>query len=442
MASKTIACIILTALVVVGVSTTYAAQLLFTPSLTLSEEYTDNLFLTPDNETEDYITRAELGLTGQVLWRTAGLELNYNPSYNKFSDNSDLDYWRHAASFNLWKEIKRNTRLEFRDTYLRTNDPVDATEDIDPDNPLLGSAIELDTNRRGRNEYYNNVANLRLTHQFGTNDSFYLAYEYSLQRDVDIIEGEPVSDNDITTTSAGVDYTFSPKWTMELDGYYEDGDYESLNDRVEYNGELRILYNFDRSLSAFVSYRHTVLDYDEDTDEDYQIYRPTIGLEKRFQDNTRISIGVGYYVQDFDTSEDESSFIANSEIHKRWEYRTVYIDLLGMSGYEIADDGAVDSGLRIYYEGRGEIGYRFSQRFSSNIFSSYRYDEYPNAVPDRVDNTVNAGAELSWQILQWLTAGLTYNLRNVTSDIDAIEYTENSAMLTITMTPASPYRLN
>jgi hypothetical protein len=38
--------------------------------------------------------------------------------------------------------------------------------------------------------------------------------------------------------------------------------------------------------------------------------------------------------------------------------------------------------------------------------------------------------------------GLTYNHRNVTSDIEAEEYTENSVIFTITVAPSAPFRLN
>lgn len=442
MALKKFACLMVAVLVLISATAGYAAQVLFTPTLTLSEEYTDNLFLTPDNEVDDFITSAGLGLFGQVLWRTGGIELDYTPTYNKFADNTEFDYWRHAASFYVWKEIKRNTRLEFRNTYLRTNDPTDQTDAIDPDDPLLGTAIETDVNRRGRNEYYTNAAEFRVTHQFGSNDSFYLAYLYSLLRDEDVVPGQRVDDNDIRTASGGIDISFTNRWTLELDAYHRDADFEAENDRVEYNGDIRILYNFDRNLSGFVAYRHTVLNYDEDTDEDYQIYQPTIGFEKRFQNNARISIGVGYYFQNFDTSEDESSPIAEVEAYKRWDYRTVYFDILGTSGYEVDDAGVQDNGLRVYYDARVEFGYRFSPRVGSTLFASYRYDEYPNAVPDRVDNTFIGGAAIEWQILQWLSTELAYNYTKVTSDIDALEYDENSVLLTITLRPSSPYRLN
>jgi hypothetical protein len=154
------------------------------------------------------------------------------------------------------------------------------------------------------------------------------------------------------------------------------------------------------------------------------------------------TIGVGYYYQDFDTSDDESGFIATSEIYKKWEFRRAYIDLLGTSGYDIDDTGVQNNGLRIYYTGRIELGYRFTQRLSSFIYSAYRHDNYPNAVPDRTDKTLNAGLGLEWQILQWMTAGLTYNYSDLTSDLPINEYAENSVLLTITISPTKPYRLN
>ncbi len=442
MVLKNFACFMAAALVLISATTGNAAQVLFTPTLTLSGEYTDNLFLTEDNEEDDYITSAGLGLFGQVLWRTGGIELDYIPTYNSFADNSDLDYWRHAGSFYAWKEVKRNTRLELRNTYLRTNDPTDETGAIDPDDPLLGSAIDADLNRRGRNEFYTNAVEARVTHQFGTNDSFYLAYVYSIRREVDTIPGVVADDNDIQTASGGIDYNFTNRWTVQLDGYRQDEEYDAQSDRIEYNGNVRLLYNFDRNLSGFVAYRHTALDFDEDTEDDYNIYQPTVGIEKRFQNNARISIGVGYYWQDFDNLDDDSSPIAEAEVFKQWDYRRSYFNVLGTSGYDIDDGGVQDNGLRIYYDGRIEFGYRFTPRVSTTLFASYRYDEFPNAVPDRVDNTSIGGAAIEWQVLQWLIAELAYNYTDVTSDLDEQEYTENNVLLTITIAPSSPFRLN
>lgn len=436
--------VLVIALSLSAIQTPQAAQVLFTPTLFISEEYTDNVDLDPENEVEDYITRAGLILNGQILGHTAGLELNYSPSYNKYRDNEDYDSWRHEASLYTWKEIKRHTRLELRNTYLHSNDPSDESEAIDADDPTQGSAIETDTNRRGRNEYYTNNAEARISHQFGSDDSFYLACQYRLLRDEDIPAGELVDDNDIWTSSIGLIYNFTTRGGIEMDASYASTDYEdeNQNDRDEFNGNIRFLYNFSRRFSGFIAYSHTTLVYDQDNDEDYQIYRPSVGIDINFQDNAGISIGAGYYIQDFEISENEEGFNVDSEFFKRWEYRLGYFGIAGSSGYEIDDDGSEDNGLTIYYEGRVDAGYRFTSSLSSNIYGAYRYTEYPNETPERVERTVEAGAGLDWQALQWMTIGLSYNHSDVISDDPTNEYTENRAMITIRMTPSSPFRLN
>ncbi len=78
-----------------------SAQLNFTPVLTVSEAYTDNLFLTPNSEKDDYITTVTLGGTLEWLGRTAGLELTYLPSYEWYNDYSEFDGWNQDLLDNL-----------------------------------------------------------------------------------------------------------------------------------------------------------------------------------------------------------------------------------------------------------------------------------------------------------------------------------------------------
>ena len=218
-----------------------------------------------------------------------------------------------------------------------------------------------------------------------------------------------MDDNNIATPSFGIAYDFTQRWGFELDNSYAIADYKERNDRNEYDGNLRLLYRFGRVYSGFLNYRHTILNYDQETDEDYQVYEPSIGVRVDFQDNARIQIGAGYYIQDFETSEDQQGFNITSDIYKRWVYRTIYFDVSGGSGYSIDDNGAQDNGLNIYYQGRMEMGYHFTPMFTGLIFGSYRYDEYPDETPDRTENTTIAGLSIEWQALQWMIIGLTYD---------------------------------
>ncbi len=425
-------------------SVSFAAQFNFTPSVIVSEEYTDNLFRDPDDEEEDFITSTGVSLTGEVLWQTAGVELNYTPSYRKYADNTEFDGWRHSASFLAWKEYKRNTRFELRNTFLRTEDPADESDDIDVDDPLVGPAIESDRNRRGREEYYTNSTEARVSHRFGADDQVFGGTRYRIFRDVNTPEDDESDDSDILEPFAGFAYWFSVRWGVEGDGSYSNRDFKDRNDREEFSGTARLLRRFTRHFDGFIEYNHTYLDFDEETDDsDYHVYAPTLGVRYQFEENAQIRIGAGYFIQDSDDGEDdEEGFFVNSEIFKTWPYRRGFVTLLGSSGYDQEDSGSEDLGLNIFYEGRVSAGYNFTTRFSGDIFGGYRYDDFPNEEPDRTDQTIKAGAGLNLLAFRWMNLRLEYNFDNVDSDDEDEEFTENSVLFTVTIAPTQPFRLN
>lgn len=429
-------------LILVSISTSQAAQVLFTPALILSEEFTDNLYLDNEFEEDELITAAGVDLTGEILWRTAGITLNYVPTFNSFKENDELNYWRHYADLLMWKEFTRNTRLEVHDTYLRTNDPTDessiSAEEGQPPEPV----IETDRNRRGRNEYVTNVSEMRLTHQFGINNSIYGAYRYSVLREIDSAPSISIEDNNISTPQFGLSFNFSPRWGIEIDNSYAMADYKERNDRDEYNGNVRLIYHSNRPFSAFLNYRHTMLDYREETNEDYNIYEPSLGIGYEFQDNARLIISLGYYFQDFESSEDDGGVSISSDITKRWTYPKGYFGITGGSGYVIDDNAVEDNGLDIYYLARIEAGYNFSSRLSGLVYGGYRHDEYPNEVPDRAEQMVTTGLEMQLHVFHWMTVGITYEFNDLSSDREIDTYTENRALMTMRMEPISPLRFN
>ena len=423
----------------------HAAQVLFTPVLRVSEEYSDNIYLAPENEEDDYINTVSLDMTLQVLGRTAGMELNLNPALVSFANHSELNYWRYAARAHLWNDLSRNTRVEITDDYLETEDPLDESADFTPDDPTTGPVIGTDESRRDRNRYRTNITEGRLSHQFGARDNVYVSLLYGLLEDIDPQDNEEVDDYTNWQPSLGLAYWFAQRWGVELNGYYSARDYTDENDREEYTGYLRLLHQLGQRFSGFVEYRHTYLNFDEETDYDFNLYAPSAGIIYQFENTANITVGGGYYRQEFedaDDEEDEEGWFVFSQIYKRWAFQSSHIDLTGMSGYRIDDRGAEDLGLNIYYAGRLELGHRFTQHLSASVYGSYRYDEYPNDIPVRIDRTVDSGSEIAYQALRWLNVSLAYNYRDVSSDIETEEYTENSVVLMFTITPTTPYRLN
>ncbi len=86
-------------------------QATFTPRISVSEEYTDNYFLTDDNKVYEYITTISPAFTAQILWISSGAEISYAPSYAIYDRFNENDTLRHNAQFFGWTEIAKKRGL-------------------------------------------------------------------------------------------------------------------------------------------------------------------------------------------------------------------------------------------------------------------------------------------------------------------------------------------
>jgi hypothetical protein len=426
---------------VLAIAHAEAAQVNFTPSISASEEFTDNLFLDPDNEEEEWITRASLGLDLDILGRTSGLLLSYSPSYVWYDDFSEFDGWRHNADAFAYWDVTRATRLEARNSFLRTEDPVEDSEILRTEDPFERPAIEADTDRQGRNTYYSNVSRFDAIHRFGSDDSVRAGAAYTIRRESDPAPGDEGNEYDIWSPDVGLVYWFGPHWGFELDGQYANVDYENDNDREEYDGRFRLNRRFTRHLAVYLQYQHTALDYDdEDADPNYSIYLPTAGASYEFDENTRLSAGAGYYFQDIDGEDNDGGLILNIEAFKNWPFRRGNVSITAVSGYDIDNQGEEDLGLRIYYEATVRGRYEITRRLSGDAYAGYGWYEYPDE-DDRTDKLARAGVGLQFQALQWMNMRLQYDFRDLNAEDEPDEYTENRAMFTVTIVPEQPFRL-
>lgn len=418
----------------------YAAQLEFTPFVIASEQYDDNIFLSPNNEEDDFITTLSLGMEARLQGRTNGVELHYVPSYEWYKDNSDFDGWIHNGLFRFWQDFSANTHLEIRNSYLQSRDPLGEGLETGPADPLAPPDITPDLLRRGREEYRRNEAILRLDHRFGSEDTVYTTFTYSILQGVG--RNQLTDDNTIWEPAIGGTYWFSNFWGFETDMYYSNRDYDTANDREEWYGRFRLNRRIDRHLNVYAQYEQTILDYTEGASVDYDVYNPTLGFSYQLDSNTRIDIGAGYYWQEFDDDlfDDEDGFLVTALADKVWPFRSGLFGVTLLSGYDIEDRGVADLGLNLYYQGmlRGE--YRFSPRFLGTSSISYRWDEYPNTETDRTDKTLHATAGLEYQVLRWMFMNLNYDYEDRSSDISFDEYTDNRVTFTLTLRPDQPFK--
>jgi hypothetical protein len=326
---------------------------------------------------------------------------------------------------------------------LETEDPRDQSDERLEDDVVIPPAIDVDITRRDRTRTKKNTNSLNFSHQFGDKNNLYSSIGYNALREADRPATVESAEYDEMTGALGLETWFGQNWGIAIDTEYSDRDFEERDDRKEYFGAIKVLRSFGRRLSGFVEYNYTVLDFNIETeDEDYQIHAPSLGIQYQISERQNLSLGASYYVQTFDQSDDETGFFIDAQLNNRWTYRKGYIGTVVASGYDIEDKGARDLGFKIYYQGDIEAGYNFTTKLTGRIYLSYRYDDYRNEVPDRDDQTFKAGAGFEYQALRWMFIGLSYRLDTVTSTLDSEEFTENSALLTISLSPSSPFRLN
>ena len=420
-------------------SITFAYQFTFTPRISVSQEYTDNYFLTDSNKEHEYITTISPGFTAQILGKNSGAELLYDPEYAKYDKYDENDTWRHTVGFSAWSDIARNTRIEITDSFLYTEDPL-----IDSDIATLltenpDASIDS-TIRRGREPYYRNTAGINLTHQFGRDDSFNLGYRYSFLENDD----PELTDDKSHNPYMGVTFWFGPEWGLEIMGDYTRSEFDESNDSFDdsddsdqWYGSTRLIKRITRHLEGFVQYAHTALNYDGTT-EDYQVYNPSAGFNYTISNDIFFSLGIGYSILDREESDNDSVMSANGSLTKT--FRRGSINIVGSGGYEESDFGAETLGVTEFYQLGGSATYQFARYFSGNIFGSYRNNQYIDEDPEREDDITIAGVGLSMQALEWMSLSLDYAYRKVDSTLDEDNYDENRVIFRITLFPPRPFR--
>ena len=176
--------------------------------VSLSEEYTDNLDRSDTDKSSEFITLLSPGITYELIGKTYDLNLSYNPSFPFYARNSENNTVRHNLSLGASKQLTERLKLEFSDTFRRTEDPS---------SPQVFSAVRVEgeeivpedtTIRQQRNVYYTNNARIGLTYEFGPQDSLFFDYVYSILENDD----PNIQDSERHTPSLGVDYWFMPHW--------------------------------------------------------------------------------------------------------------------------------------------------------------------------------------------------------------------------------------
>ena len=418
------------------------------PRATATSEYTDNVNLTKDDKQDDFIIVVGAGFTASLLGKTSGAELSFDQRYAFYDKNTDNDAWRIPLNFRAWTSPSKNTDLKFTNNFLLTEDPV-AQDRITAEGGRVEETGDT-TVRRGRNQYYRNRARLDASHQFGREDRVYAGFLYGLLRNDD----DQVEDNDEYRPSAGLDYWFNQKFGSQFFGEFTRGEFsqrsdfvgESTSDFDNWLGTLRFLGRMTRHFSLFFQYNQVYRDFDSDAESDYIVYAPSAGFTYDITKDMYLRLGLGYYWQDFKNDNNQEDSFLNGEISKTWNFQRGSINLTGLSGLTQNNFGAQNIGFQQFATIQGTANYNFTRQIVGDIGAYYRYAHTPgqtdeNDVDDLDTNQYQARMGIGYVPIRWMTIRLGYEFNKYSSsDGDFDDYTENRALLTITLEPDQPWR--
>ena len=409
-----------------------AIEMTLSPRVRVSEEYTDNLFLTPDNTTDDFITTTGVGASLGFRMPTAGLTLAYDPEYATYQDNSYLNSWRHFASMDGYWQMTRQTRLGVTDTFTISDDPADDTQ--------------TDIQARGRNRFTRNTAHAEIANQFGRADSVELGYNHTM------LKNKLATVEDSQSHNPYMDFLWwfvENEYGFQAHADYRRGLFEFSDDFNSWSGDFRLRKRFTRHFDMFLQYAQMITKYDHDpnaidaaTVENYEVYNPGAGFNYIAGENTNISIAAGYALRHREFSGNDEGPVITSDLRTAWIYRRGLIEFTASSGYTQDTFSTDNRGFNVFGEAGGRGEYGFTNRLRGDVAARYRYVRYLDEDPVGEDQFLSAGPGLAYQALSWMRFRLDYTYRTVFSNIPADEYTENRAMLSLVLEPATPYRWN
>lgn len=388
-----------------------SAQLEIHPRVTLEEEYTDNLFLDPSDEQEDWISTVEPGISLTYDARSVDVSVDYSLRYIFYQDHDD----RNIDDF---EDVQRaNATASFfagRPFTLMVSETI-TRETLD----------ESDVNAD-----YNDLVNRTTVY------TLQVAPEYRLE--------------------------LTPSFSLVFGYTYDRVDYvaDAGNDSEEHSGRFSVVKELSSNTSVSLNYTYMV--HQDETDEDFDQQDYTVGIDQQVGPRLNFSAEVGYSTIEYDDGRDtedttgllsaayslsealtfsadyDQSF-STSATEGLTKSRTATLGL-GYAKNELTASAELfwdESDYEMTARKDEAIGTRLGLNipltvaFSTSFDAEYEQASFDDVTDEDVDR-YSFGAALNYEYRRFL-ASLGYRYRSNDSDNNNNDFINNTITLSATM---------
>ena len=389
----------------------------FQPSISIVEEYNDNIDLTPKNRIDDFITTIYPGLRFSAKEAKYGMDLDYRPGFVFYSKETDRNYISQAGNLNAWYTLGRRLTFRVRDYLIRSEEPREQ-EFIPgalPDQFILGT-------QRVRAIYLRNVFEPSIDYQFGKDRNISLNYRSNIYRNQSSLFQNSRED----FFNPRLTYWFNIRNGISLEYGLTLGDFERSPDLTGQMAMGRYTYRFNPRTSIFGDVALLRRDFKRPS-IDYDVYRPSLGLSHAFSPTLSGSLQLGYFWQNPSKGSSTGGLSYDAKLSQRTQ-KTTYT-LLFQGGYNEDYFTAENLGFSKYHRVIGTVNHQLRERLSVGLSSSLERAKFSSGQLDRI---WGVRGDASYRVLKWLTISLEASHRETRSNIDIRDYKENRGIFKVT----------
>ena len=406
----------------------------FTPRVSVSETYDDNIDLVPHNKDSDWITVVSPGVNLLLETQHTDLTLDYEAGFSFYAEDSSRNTTRQQGQISWQQQMAEHFRFNLRDAFSRSEDPITVEDD------------RVTDISRGREVQYRNTGEANISWQFGAEDLVTLGYRNLLLNS----NSDQTEDSRTNEGFLGLSSWFIHEFGIDLASSFSRWEFQQSqdftgtpsNDFYRYSAGLTLNYRWRPKHIIYAQYNIVYQDFDHESggsstleNEDYIVHQPSLGLSLDLGPNTDFGLELGYFRQELEHKKGEDGYVSNGSFNTRGERTTFSFQTY--TGYSLDYGTSDNQGFSKYSDNSANLGYKLTENL--NLFAAARYRWENFTETNRTDHTYGGRAGLSYKFRDWLNLSLEGgHLRRDSTESDQ-EFTDNRVTLRITTSYPIPF---